>query len=123
VHRRAADGRALALPAAAAGLAARDVLMVDVADLADGRAARERHAAHLAGRRRRTACGPSFATSWTPEPAERAIFAPWPGFSSTLCTSVPVGMFSSGSALPTLMSASGPDSTLAPTRSCAGARM
>ena len=44
-----------------------------------------------------------------PEPAERAIFAPWPGFSSTLWTSVPVGMFSSGSALPTLMSASGPD--------------
>ena len=37
-----------------------------------------------------------------PEPAERAIFAPWPGFSSTLWTSVPVGMFSSGSALPTL---------------------
>src|SRR5439155_24747962 len=48
VHRAAADGGALALPAAAAGLAARDVLVVDVADLADGRAAREGHAAHLA---------------------------------------------------------------------------
>src|SRR5207237_4908163 len=61
--------------------------------------------------RRSTAKPASFATSWMPEPAERAIFAPWPGFSSTLCTSVPVGMFSSGSALPTLMSASGPDCT------------
>src|SRR5579862_9758703 len=73
--------------------------------------------------RRRTAKPASFATSWMPEPAERAIFAPWPGFSSTAWTSVPVGMLSSGSALPTLMSASGPDSTDAPTRSCAGARM
>jgi hypothetical protein len=43
--------------------------------------------------------------------------------SSTLCTIVPVGMFSSGSALPGLMSAFGPDSTIAPTRSRAGAMM
>src|SRR5437868_13588489 len=50
VHRRAANGRALAAPAAAARLAAGDVLMVDVADLADGCAARERDAPHLAGR-------------------------------------------------------------------------
>src|SRR5581483_2164196 len=50
IHRRAAHCRALAPPAAAAGLAARDVLVVDVADLADGRAARERDAAHLARR-------------------------------------------------------------------------
>src|SRR5207253_561133 len=48
VHRGAADARALAEPAAAAGLAARGVLVVDVADLADGRAALERDAAHLA---------------------------------------------------------------------------
>src|SRR5262249_59438889 len=41
VHRGAAHGRALALPAAAAGLAAGDVLVLDVADLADGGAARE----------------------------------------------------------------------------------
>ena len=47
-----------------------------------------------------------------PEPAERAIWPPLPGFSSTLCTSVPVGMFSSGSALPGLMSASAPDCTM-----------
>ena len=73
--------------------------------------------------RRRTAKPASFATSWTPAPAERAIFAPWPGFSSMLWTSVPVGMFSSGSALPTLMSAAGPDSTVAPTFSCEGAMM
>src|SRR5512146_1447829 len=49
VHRGAAHRRALAAPAAAAGLAARDVLVVDVADLTDRRAARERHAAHLPG--------------------------------------------------------------------------
>ena len=65
----------------------------------------------------------SFATSCTPEPALRAIWPPLPGFSSTLWTSVPVGMFSSGSAFPGLMSARGPDSTVAPTRSRAGARM
>src|SRR5215475_14347313 len=65
----------------------------------------------------------SFATSWIPEPALRASWPPLPGFSSTLCTSVPVGMFSSGSALPGLMSAPGPDSTVAPTCSRAGARM
>src|SRR5437868_3027233 len=51
VHRRAAHGGALALPAAAAGLAARDVLVVDVADLSDGGPARERDAAHLARRK------------------------------------------------------------------------
>src|SRR5207244_9261424 len=49
VHRGAAHRRPLALPAAAAGLPAGDVLMIEVADLADGRPARERHAPHLAG--------------------------------------------------------------------------
>src|SRR6476646_9459395 len=73
--------------------------------------------------RRKVACAPSFATSWMPEPAERAIWPPLPGFSSTLWTSVPVGMFSSGSALPGLMSASAPDCTTDPARSPAGARM
>src|SRR5207245_541626 len=48
VHRRAAHRRALAEPAAAAGLADRHVLMLDVADLPHGRAAGEQHAAHLA---------------------------------------------------------------------------
>src|SRR6266566_2213311 len=48
VHRGAADGRALAAPAATAGLAVGDVLVVDIADLADGRPARQRNAAHLA---------------------------------------------------------------------------
>src|SRR5205085_11166733 len=48
VHGGAAHGRALALPAAAASLPAGDVLVVDVADLADRGAAGERHAAHLA---------------------------------------------------------------------------
>src|SRR3954462_3167115 len=41
--------------------------------------------------RRRTANAPSFATSWMPEPADRAILAPWPGFSPTAWTSAPVG--------------------------------
>src|SRR3954452_8328000 len=50
VHRGAADGRALALPAAPAGLAPRDVLVVEVADLADGGAARQEDATHLARR-------------------------------------------------------------------------
>src|SRR5262245_31859032 len=49
IHRGAAHRRALAAPPAAAGLAARDVLVVDVPDLADRRPARERHAAHLTG--------------------------------------------------------------------------
>src|SRR5579864_3108045 len=51
VHRRAANGGALALPAVAAGLAPVDVLVVDVADLADGRTAGEEDASHLAGRK------------------------------------------------------------------------
>src|SRR4051812_41383434 len=51
VHRGAAHGRALALPAVTAGLAPVDVLVVDVADLADGGAARQEDAAHLAGRK------------------------------------------------------------------------
>src|ERR1700726_4260791 len=47
VHRRAAHRRPLAEPAAAAGLAAGDVAVVDVADLTDRRAAGEQDAAHL----------------------------------------------------------------------------
>src|SRR5215204_5600692 len=69
---------------------------------------------------RRTPWPSSFATSWTPEPALRASCPPLPGFSSTLWTSVPVGIFCSGSAFPGLMSAPGPDSTVAPT--CSRAR-
>src|SRR4051794_32244215 len=48
VHRGAADGGALADPAAAPGLAAGLVGVIGVADLAHGRAADEEHAAHLA---------------------------------------------------------------------------
>lgn len=40
-----------------------------------------------------------------------------------LCTSVPTGMFCSGSALPGRMSASGPFITVAPTSNPTGARM
>src|SRR5207302_6229639 len=49
--------------------------------------------------RRSTAYGSSLATSWMPEPALRASWPPRPGFSSTLWTSVPVGMLASGSLL------------------------
>ena len=72
---------------------------------------------------RSCAYGPSFATSCTLEPAERAIFAPPPGRSSIACTTVPVGMLRSGRLLPTLMSARGPASTLSPCFSFAGAMM
>src|SRR5687768_10632058 len=51
VHGRAAHGRALAAPSAAAGLPACDVLVIGVPDLADGRPARERHAPKLARRK------------------------------------------------------------------------
>src|SRR3954454_1083701 len=50
VHRHATDGRALALPAHAAGLAPGDVRLLGVADLADGRAAARVDVADLAGR-------------------------------------------------------------------------
>src|SRR5206468_6750665 len=50
IHRGAAHRRALPTPATAAGLAARDVLVVDVPDLTDCGPANERHAPHLAGR-------------------------------------------------------------------------
>src|SRR5690349_818789 len=49
VHRGTAHRRTLALPAAAPRLADGDVLVVDVADLTDRRAAGERHPAQLAG--------------------------------------------------------------------------
>ena len=49
---------------------------------------------------RSVAIVPSLAISWTLAPAERAILAPAPGFSSIACTTVPTGMLRSGSALP-----------------------
>src|SRR5581483_8654862 len=58
VHRRAAHGRALAEPAAAARLADRHVAVLDVPDLADGRAAGEEHAAHLARRQAQRGMAP-----------------------------------------------------------------
>src|SRR6476660_8435367 len=50
VHHDAADGRALALPAHAAGLAPVDVGLLGVADLADRRAAAQVDVADLTGR-------------------------------------------------------------------------
>jgi hypothetical protein len=54
-----------------------------------------------------------------PEPALRAIWPPRPGLSSTLCTMVPVE-FSSGRALPGLMSAFGPTPPSPPPRGVPG---
>src|SRR6186997_3386798 len=50
VHGHAAGLRANALPTVAAGLADLHLLVLGVADLADGGAAVDRHAAHLGGR-------------------------------------------------------------------------
>src|SRR5205085_2770668 len=50
VHRHAADVRAYAVPARAPGLAVGDVLVLDVADLTDGRVADDGHAPYLARR-------------------------------------------------------------------------
>ena len=57
----------------------------------------------------------------TRAPAE--LTAPSPGWSSTLCTSVPSGMFRMGSALPGRISACGPDITMSPGLSPRGAMM
>ena len=50
---------------------------------------------------------PSFASSCTEAPAERANFAPPPGRSSMAWIVVPTGMLRSGRLLPGLMSAAG----------------
>ena len=64
--------------------------------------------------RRSVAIEPSLAISWTLVPAERAILAPAPGFSSIAWITVPTGMLRSGSALPGRISASGPDISVSP---------
>ena len=56
-------------------------------------------------------------------PADRAIFAPPPGRISIAWMTVPVGIERSGRALPGLMSAPGPFSTLSPCCSPCGQRM
>jgi hypothetical protein len=73
--------------------------------------------------RRSVAIAPSLAISWTLAPAERAIFAPAPGFSSIACTTVPTGMLRRGRALPARISASGPDISMSPRVTPSGARM
>ncbi len=66
---------------------------------------------------------PSFDISWIAVPALRPIFAPPPGRSSTLWTTVPVGMLRKGSAFPGRMSAPEPDSSMSPTCTFTGAMM
>src|SRR5690606_37779915 len=73
--------------------------------------------------RRSVTKSPSFATTCAPAPAERTICAPLPGFSSTLCTTVPSGISPSGSALPVRMSEPGPLTTVSPWRTPTGCRL
>ena len=79
-------------PALAAGLAEVDVDVLDVADLTDGGAAVEVHAADLAGGQADLPQSPSLAMSCAPTPAERHSWPPPPSFSSTLWIIVPSGM-------------------------------
>src|SRR5512132_749339 len=51
---------------------------------------------------------PSRAISCAPAPAERTIWPPLPGLSSTLCRVVPSGILRSGRALPGFTGASSP---------------
>src|SRR6266540_6816801 len=69
---------------------------------------------------RSCAYGPSFATSCTLAPAERAILAPPPGRSSIAWITVPTGMLRIGRLLPGLMSARGPFSIRSPCLSFSG---
>src|SRR5512147_2861884 len=66
---------------------------------------------------------PSFAISWPKEPAERIIFAPDPGWDSTLWITVPTGMARTGSALPGRTSTASPERSVSPTFTPIGARM
>ncbi|KUJ69963.1 hypothetical protein ACZ90_06235 [Streptomyces albus subsp. albus] len=72
---------------------------------------------------RRWAMEPSFASSCTEAPAERANFAPPPGRSSMAWMVVPTGMLRSARLLPGLMSAVGPFSIRSPCCRPRGAMM
>ena len=96
---------AAAQPAALAGLADRQQLVLGVAHLADrGQAPPVNPAASRWTCRRSVTYSPSLATTWQPDPAERAIWPPLPILSSMLCTMVPSGTSDSGTALPSRMS-------------------
>src|SRR6188508_250803 len=110
VHDDSADLRALAQVPGTAGLAEILVLVVEVADLADGG-----HAPHLARRHADRGVVASLASNCAEVPAERTIWPPLPGVSSMLWMVVPSGMFASGRALPTRASASAPETTTSPT--------
>ena len=66
---------------------------------------------------------PSLPSTCALVPAERINCPPLPGFISMLWITVPTGMFSNGNALPTLISASGPDTRRMPTSNPFGAKM
>ena len=116
VHHDAADGRAHALPAAAAGLADVDDVVLGVADLR--RRWRGSPPAPAGSRRRAAAARPSCPPWPGAGPVSRRSGPSWRrrrGAARSACTSVPTGMLRSGSALPGLMSAFSPDSRTSPT--------
>ena len=63
------------------------------------------------------------ATTVAAAPAERASWAPFPGFISTPCTVCPMGIENSGSVLPGLTAAAGPLSITSPAATLAGAML
>ena len=106
VHDHAAHLGPLALVARAPGLAQALVLMIEVADLADGRHAAHVDPAHLARRQPDLGAScPPWPGAGPTAPAERTIWPPLPGTSSMLCSWVPSGIDASGRALPTRASA------------------
>jgi hypothetical protein len=84
VHDDAANGGADAAMAIASRFADVDVFMLVVADAADGRFAAEQHHADFARRQADLCITVSLAISCALVPAERTIWAPFPGFSSIL---------------------------------------
>src|SRR4051794_37965930 len=92
VHGLAARLRAHAQVTLAAGLADRDVLMVGVADHADGRAAGREDLAHLARRQAQGGVSALLRHELHADAGRARELAATAGWSSTLWTSVPTGI-------------------------------
>ena len=108
VHRDAAHVRPLAQPAAAAGLADRHVLVIDVADLADRRVALDEDLANLARRHLDRRVVAFLGHQLHRRPGAARDLPALARASAPRCGScVPSGMFFSGSALPGRMSTFG----------------
>ena len=66
---------------------------------------------------------PSLAINWAETPADLTNWAPFPGFNSILCITVPTGISFNAIAFPGFMSAVGPDNTVVPTSNPTGANI